>query len=98
MIVTLPDLVTPAELAQIKQLVASAGSADCRDNAGELLQKAKNNEQIPWYHPVVREISGIVMQALGRWNAFMNAAQSRRRAAMLVSRDRPGMAYGLHAD
>ena len=98
MIVTLPDLVTPAELAQIKQLVARAGFADGRATAGELLQKAKNNEQIPWNHPVVREISGIVMQALGRCDAFMSAAQPRRLAAMLVSRYRPGMAYGLHVD
>ena len=38
------------------------------------------------------------MQALGRNDAFMGAAQPRRLAAMLVSRYLPGMAYGMHVD
>jgi len=64
----------------------------------ELLQKAKNNQQIPWDHPVMKKIAGLVMQALGRNDAFMGAAQPRRLAAMLVSRYQPGMAYGMHVD
>jgi PKHD-type hydroxylase len=98
MIVTLPELITPDELALIKQRVARVGFTEGKSTAGELLQKAKNNQQIPWDHPVMKEISGVVMQALGRCDAFMSAAQPRRLAAMLVSRYQPGMAYGLHVD
>lgn len=98
MIITLADLITPDELAQLRHLVARAGFADGKATTGELLQKAKHNEQIPWNHPVMKEIMGIVMPALGRNDAFMGAAQPRKLAAMLVSRYRPGMAYGLHVD
>ena len=98
MILTLPELITPEELALVKQLVAGAGFTEGKSTAGELLQKAKNNQQIPWDHPVMKKIAGLVMQALGRNDAFMGAAQPRRLAAMLVSRYLPGMAYGMHVD
>ena len=98
MILTLPELITPEELALVKQLVAGAGFTEGKSTAGELLQKAKNNQQIPWDHPVMKKIAGLVMQALGRNDAFMGAAQPRRLAAMLVSRYQPGMAYGMHVD
>lgn len=98
MIITLPDLITPEEFAQIQRLVSVAEFTEGKATAGELLQKAKHNQQIPWDHPVMARISGVVMKALGRCDAFMSAAQPRRLATMLVSRYRPGMSYGLHVD
>jgi len=98
MILTLPELVTPDELALIKRLVDRAGFTEGRATAGELLQKAKNNQQIPWNHPVMADITSVVMKALGRCDAFMSIAHPRRLAGMLVSRYQPGMAYGLHVD
>lgn len=98
MILTLPELVTPEELAQIKRLVSRVEFVEGKATAGEWLHKAKNNQQIPWNHPIMQEITGLVMQALGRSDAFMSGAQPRRLAGMLVSRYRPGMSYGLHVD
>ena len=98
MIATLPELITPDELALIKRLAGTVAFTDGKATTGELLQKAKNNQQIPWDHPVMKKIAGLVMQALGRNDAFMGAAQPRRLAAMLVSRYQPGMAYGMHVD
>lgn len=98
MILTLPELITPDELVLIKRLAATVAFTDGKATTGELLQKAKNNQQIPWNHPVMKEISAVVMQALGRCDAFMGIAHPRRLAAMLVSRYQPGMAYGLHVD
>ncbi len=98
MILTLTDLITPAELALIRQRVAGAPFTEGKSTTGELLQKVKHNQQIPWNHPVMKDISDLVMHALGRSDAFMSAAQPRRLAAMLVSRYEPGMAYGLHVD
>jgi PKHD-type hydroxylase len=46
----------------------------------------------------MKQVAAVVMQALGRSDAFMGAAQPRRLASMLVSRYRPGMAYGMHVD
>jgi len=98
MILTLPDLVTPDELALIRQRVATVQFTDGKATAGELLHKAKNNQQIPGNHPVMKEITNVVMQALGRSDPFMSIAHPRRLAALLVSRYQPGMAYGLHVD
>lgn len=98
MIATHPDVITTDELAHIRRLVARAGFSEGRATAGEHLQKVKNNQQIPWNHPLMPEITGVVMRALGRCDAFMCAAQPRRLASMLVSRYRPGMAYGMHVD
>ena len=98
MILTLPDLVTPDELALIKQKIATVPFIEGKATAGELLKSVKNNQQIPWNHPVMKEITDRVMRALGRCDAFMSLAQPRRLAAMLVSRYEPGMAYGAHVD
>ena len=98
MILTLPDLVTPDELALIKQKIATVPFIEGKATAGELLKSVKNNQQIPWNHPVMKEITDLVMRALGRCDAFMSLAQPRRLAAMLVSRYEPGMAYGAHVD
>ncbi|PZO10407.1 MAG: Fe2+-dependent dioxygenase [Lysobacteraceae bacterium] len=98
MILTLPELITPDELALIKRLVSRAEFTDGKATASKLLRKSKNNQQIPSHHPVMTEINAVVMQALGRCDTFMSAAQPRRAASMLVSRYRPGMGYGLHVD
>ena len=98
MILTLPDLVTPDELALIKQKIATVPFIEGKATAGELLKSVKYNQQIPWNHPVMKEITDLVMRALGRCDAFMSLAQPRRLAAMLVSRYEPGMAYGAHVD
>ena len=98
MLLTLPDLVTPDELALIKQKIATVPFIEGKASAGELLKSVKNNQQIPWNHPVMKEITDLVMRALGRCDAFMSLAQPRRLAAMLVSRYEPGMAYGAHVD
>ena len=98
MILTLPELVTPDELALIKQKIATVPFIEGKATAGELLKSVKNNQQIPWNHPVMKEITDLVMRALGRCDAFMSLAQPRRMAAMLVSRYEPGMAYGAHVD
>jgi len=98
MILTLSELITSDELALIRQKISTVEFIDGRASAGELLHKAKNNQQIPSNHPVMKDITQVVMQALGRHDAFMSAAQPRRLASMLVSRYRPGMAYGLHVD
>ena len=98
MILTLPELVTPDELALIKQKIATVPFIEGKATAGELLKSVKNNQQIPWNHPVMKEITDLVMRALGRCDAFMSLAQPRRLATMLVSRYEPGMAYGAHVD
>ncbi|MBO9716723.1 MAG: Fe2+-dependent dioxygenase [Pseudoxanthomonas sp.] len=98
MILTLTDLVTHDELALIRQKISTAPFTDGKASAGEVLRKAKSNQQIPGNHPVVKEITDLVMQALGRCDAFMSIAQPRRLATMLVSRYQPGMHYGLHVD
>lgn len=98
MILTLPEVLTPGELARIQRLLAGVEFADGRTTAGEHLHRKKQNQQIPWNHPVMKDITALVMQALGRDDTFMSAAQPRRLAAMLVSRYQPGMAYGLHVD
>lgn len=98
MIITLDALLTTGELARIRQMLAAVPFADGRATAGEYLHGKKENQQIPWNHPVMKDITAVVMQALGRCDTFMSVAQPRRLAAMLVSRYGPGMQYGLHVD
>ena len=98
MIVTLSELITHDELASIKQMISTARFIDGKASAGKRLHNVKNNQQIPWNDPVMKDITNTVMQALGRSDPFMSIAQPRRLAVMLVSRYQPGMEYGQHVD
>ncbi len=98
MAVILPDLLTEAELAEIRALLAQSVFADGKQTAGARAQRVKKNEQIAKDSPGRERLHTIVKAALDRHLLFQIAAQPRRIRPPLLSRYRPGMAYGPHVD
>lgn len=98
MILTFPEVITPDEHRAILQEIAAAEFVDGRETAGAQLAASKNNEQIRRGSAHVQAIGAIVLAALRRNNAFRIAAYPKQLHSTLVSRYRPGMAYGAHVD
>jgi PKHD-type hydroxylase len=91
-----PDLLNPAEVAQLTQLAASIKFVDGRVSNPHNTTKA--NLQADVTDSRHAEASAIVLAALSRSRPFQDFALPRKIAPPLLSRYEPGMKYGPHAD
>ena len=74
MMLHIPDVLSPATLAQTRQIIAGAAWTDGRITAGTQSEKAKNNLQIPAEVPASREAGKIVLDGLAKSALFFTAA------------------------
>jgi PKHD-type hydroxylase len=99
MLLILPDLLSPGELARARELLAAAPWADGRIGAGSQAVQAKNNEQLPADCEAARAIGALVVQALDRSPQFLAACLPRRIFPPRINRyGGETNAYGKHVD
>lgn len=98
MLITIPDVLTPDELAHIRATLAASPWADGRETAGDLAARTKNNLQIPPESETARALGQIVLAALGRNPVYNSAALPLRVLPPMFNRYDPGMTFGLHTD
>ncbi len=78
MLLTLPNLLTPQELAHVQTLLATAPWADGRPGAGTQAVQVKNNEQLPHDDAVAMQLRPVVLAALHRHPLVLSAALPKR--------------------
>jgi len=98
MLVQVPNLLTPGEVAQMRDRLGAADWADGRITAGAQSAQAKNNLQVPENTPAHRVMGEIILTALGRNELFTSAALPLRVFPPLFNRYDPGMGFGTHID
>lgn len=99
MLLTLPDLLSPRDLARIRDLLAQAPWADGRIGAGSQAVQAKNNEQLPADCAQAREIGAMVLRALDATPRFLSACLPRKVFPPRINRYAGATnAYGRHVD
>lgn len=98
MLVTIPDLITPEELAYMRQLLEGTQWQDGRMTAGDQAAKVKNNLQVPPESPVAQELGQIVLRALARSPVFTSAVLPLRVLPPMFNRYDVGMTFGAHVD
>ncbi len=99
MLLALPDILTPDEVRQARQLLATADWADGRPGAGSQAIQAKNNEQLPHEHPASRAVREWVLRGLDRQPLFLSAALPKRVFPPRLNRYQGATnAYGNHVD
>ncbi len=74
MLITIPDVLTAAQIAQARQALSSAEWVDGRVTAGHQSAQAKDNLQIPEGSPIALEIGDMILTALGQNPLFISAA------------------------
>ena len=74
MLLRIPQVLTPDELAQVRQLITSADWADGRITAGSQSSTVKNNMQLPEDLPAAQQARHIVSVALARNPMFVTGA------------------------
>ena len=98
MIIFIGQLLTPEQIARLRELMAKAKFVDGRITAGALAQQVKNNRQIDPDDETVPEMRQIVAEGLDANQLFYSAARPRHIRPPLFSRYVPGMEYGNHVD
>ncbi len=98
MLLHLPAVLLPTELAEIRGLLAAAPWGDGRATAGLQSASAKRNLQLPKESREALAAGSIVRAALDRNAAFFAAALPRRIVPPLFNRYEGGMDFGNHID
>lgn len=97
MVAVIGGVLTGVEVAALRDAAAEVAFEDGRNTAGQFAQKVKANEQAT-DSPGRAAILAKVRAALEGNDLFHSFARPRRFVRLLLSRYRPGMAYGTHVD
>ncbi|MET1027384.1 MAG: Fe2+-dependent dioxygenase [Dongiaceae bacterium] len=98
MMVHLPQVLTPEQVAHCQGVCYAADWVDGRVTAGQQSAKAKRNLQLPEDGPAARELGEIVMQALERNPLFISAVLPQQIFPPLFNRYETEMNFGSHVD
>lgn len=98
MLVCIPDVLSPDEVAYCRKVLAAAGWVDGKVTAGEQSAKAKYNLQVPEHSDESKELGQLVLKALGRNPTFTSAALPLRVYPPLFNRYDAGMNFQAHVD
>ena len=98
MIFCIDNVLDPAELAELRQLLQQGQFVDGKLTAGAYAKVVKENEQWQGETGSMQKAQALVLKALQRNSLFQAVAQPRFIRPILFSRYQRGMSYGLHMD
>ena len=98
MLLTIPDLLSKAQVAQCRAALNQAEWVDGNVTSGPQSALAKNNRQIPEGSPVARQVGDLIQDALGASSLFIAAALPLKVFPPLFNRYDSGQAFGTHVD
>jgi PKHD-type hydroxylase len=98
MLLQIPDILTPEQVGQAKQILDKAEWIDGRVTAGHQSAQAKDNLQIAEGSPVWRELGEMILKALGQNPLFLSAALPLHVFPPLFNRYSGGQSFGTHVD
>jgi PKHD-type hydroxylase len=98
MMLHIPQLLTPAEVAHCRDVLGKAAWIDGRETAGEQSRRAKHNLQLPEDSPAAKSLGDLILRALAANPAFLSAALPLKVFPPLFNLYREGMGFGAHID
>lgn len=98
MMVSVPGVFQPAEIASIRRRLLAASWVDGKATAGQQSRQVKHNRQLADDDPLARELGDVIIDRLARDAVFMSAALPRRIYPPLFNRYGPGESFGFHID
>ena len=98
MIVRVPNVLNPEQIARCRQVMTRASWIDGRVTAGHQSAIVKDNRQLPENSPEARELGDMIMGALERSPLFITATLPLRVFPPLFNRYEGGEKFGAHLD
>jgi PKHD-type hydroxylase len=97
-ILEIPNVLPPAQLADARKLLESAEWIDGRATAGHQGARVKDNQQLPIDHPVARQVGEMILRSLSQNALFMSAALPLHILPPMFNRYTGGQNFGTHVD
>ncbi|WP_158789052.1 Fe2+-dependent dioxygenase [Granulicella sp. L46] len=98
MLITIEKVLTPGQVNEARQKLASAEWVDGRVTAGYQAQEVKRNAQIPESSPAAKELGEMILAGLARSPRFMSAALPLRVFPPMFNSYAGGQTFGTHVD
>lgn len=98
MLISIPGVLDPSQLKQIRSLLDKARFVDGRLSAGLTARKVKNNEEIPADAKELGQLNNIVMNGLYNHPVYQASVFPHRLATPFYARYSAGKQYGDHVD
>jgi PKHD-type hydroxylase len=98
MVLTVPDLLTPEQVVQVRDLLQRSEWVDGKVTAGPQSARAKNNMQLPENSPAAMQIGDLILKALQMNPLFVSAALPLKVFPPLFNRYSGGQSFGNHID
>ncbi|HEY9218479.1 MAG TPA: Fe2+-dependent dioxygenase [Phenylobacterium sp.] len=98
MLLAIPQVLTKAEVARMRERLQTAEWVDGRETAGDQSGLAKRNRQVREGSPLAVELGNEVLDALGRSPLFVSAALPLKTFPPLFNRYEGGETFGVHID
>ena len=98
MLLQIPDVLTPDQVAQARRVLDAAPWADGRVTAGHQSSRTKQNLQLPEDSREAQELGQLVLAALQRSPLFMSAALPLKVYPPMFNRYGGGHWFGSHVD
>src|SRR5271154_6552479 len=98
MLLTVPDVLSPAQVAEARRILESAQWVDGRVTAGHQSGRVKDNMQLPEDSSAARQVGEMILNALGQNPLFISAALPLHVFPPLFNRYQGGESFGTHVD
>src|ERR1044071_10311903 len=98
MMLHVPQVLSPAQVAECRRLLDAADWNDGKSTVGEQGALVKRNRQLPELSPVGRQLGETILNALARNALFFSAALPLKTVPPLFNRYEGGEHYGTHID
>lgn len=98
MLLHIPDVLGPEQVAQMRATLARTEWEDGRITAGPQAGRVKHNLQLTEEHPVAQQLGEVVLKALGRSEPFLSAALPLKVFPPLFNCYQGGGGFGMHVD
>ncbi len=98
MILSIPDILSPEELALGRKILEQASWIDGGVTAGHQSSLVKNNLQVPQESETSRKVGEMILRGLARAPLFMSAALPKEIFPPLFNRYAAGQSFGSHVD
>lgn len=98
MLLALPNVLSPDQVAEARRLLEAADWVDGKVSAGHQGARVKDNMQLPVDSPVARQVGAMILKALGGNPLFMSAALPLHILPPMFNRYSGGQTFGTHVD
>ncbi len=98
MLIAIPDVLSPAQVAEARAALEAAAWIDGKATAGHQGARVKDNQQLPVDSPVAQQVGAMILQALSGNPLFMAAALPLHILPPMFNRYSGGQTFGNHVD